>query len=148
MPSTEETYRIAAREHLARAQDQFGNGSYYLTHFLSGLAVECHLRAWLLRRTREFDSRHDLQRLAAESGYYDIVPNERASDLSSVFATVNLRWRSNQRYYSERQLLDYLTEIKAEFNVKGGRWKNVARTLLNCAYDIINQGEAKWDKQS
>lgn len=146
MPSTEETYRIAAREHLARAQEQFSDGSYYLTHYLSGLAVECHLRAHLLRKTREFDSRHDLELLARESGFYSVVSSERASDFSSIFTKVNKRWRSNHRYYSERQLLDYLTSIKAEFNVRGGRWKNLARTLLNCAYEVIKQGELKWNK--
>ncbi|MDO8587381.1 MAG: HEPN domain-containing protein [Armatimonadota bacterium] len=147
MPSTENTYRIAAREHLARAQDQLGSGSYFLAHYLSGLAVECHLRAWLLRRTKKFDSRHDLEHLARESGFYEVVPSERASDFSAVLTTVNERWRSNHRYYSERQLLNYLTEIKAEFKARGERWKNLARTLLNCAYEIVNEGEAKWNRK-
>lgn len=147
MSSTEETYRIAAREHLLRAQDQFDNGSYYLAHYLSGLAVECHLRAYLRRKTREFNSRHDLERLARESGFYGVVSSERASDFSPVFEQVNLRWRSNHRYYSERQLLDYLNSIRAEFNVRGERWKNLARFLLDCAYMVINEGEAKWNRK-
>ena len=147
MSSTEETYRTAAREHLARAQDQFDNDSYYLTHYLSGLAVECHLRAWLRRKTRDFESRHDLEHLAKESGFYGVVPSGQSKYFSAVFATVNLRWRSNHRYYSERQLLDYFSKIEAEFRVPGERWKNLARKLLNHAYEVINQGEAKWDKK-
>jgi len=40
-----------------------------------------------------------------------------------------------------------MTEIKAEFNVPGNRWKNLGRTVQNLAYDIVNQGEAKWDSK-
>lgn len=78
MSSTEETYRTAAREHLERAQDLFSSGSYYLAHYLSGLAVECHLRAWVLTKTREFDSRHDLEMLAKKSGIPDIIPGQES----------------------------------------------------------------------
>lgn len=153
MSSTIETYRIAAKEHLARAQDQFNNGSYYLAHYLSGLAVECHLRAWLRRKTKEFESRHDLQRLASESGFYDILPMGQLDNFSAAFSALNSRWRSNHRYYSERQLLDYLNRFAAEFNTerdhrhRGQRWKNAARTLLNYAYLVIRQGEAQWDRK-
>lgn len=144
MSSTEETYRKAAIEHLERAQELFGSGSYYLVHYLSGLAVECHLRAWLRRDSREFDARHDIEILAKKSGFYDIVASERVKDFTSFIEIVNKRWRSNQRYYSERQLLYYLDSIRAEFGVSGDRWKNMARTMLNCAQQVIKQGEAKW----
>lgn len=145
MASTGQTYRVAAREHLERAQELFDDGSYFLAHYLSGLAIECHLRAWLRRNTNEFDSRHDLELLAIESGFYGVVANERVSDFSSIFTVVNKRWRSNHRYYSERQLLDYLPSIKAEFGARGNRWKNLTRKILNSAYTIIKEGEAKWN---
>ena len=144
MTSTENTYRAAAKEHLSRAQDQFDNGEYFLSHYLAGLAVECHLRAYVRRKTKIFDSRHDLQWLAKESGFYNIVPENMTSHFSTIFATVNIRWRSNYRYYSNRQFLDYMNGIQAEFNAPGDRWKNLARRLLNGAYEVIGQGEAKW----
>ncbi len=144
---TEETYRAAAKEHLARAQDLFDGRSYYLTHYLSGLAVECHLRGWLLRRRRDFESRHDLQQLAKESGYYDAVPSGQLGRFSALFVLMNTRWRSNHRYYSERQLLDYLSGIKAEFRVPGERWRNLARRVLGHAHEIINQGEQEWKRE-
>lgn len=147
MPSTAETYRNAAKEHLLRAQGCFDEKDYFLSHYLFGLAVECHLRAYRKLTSDEFSSRHDLSDLAEESGFFDIVPDNRAKDFSEKFSTLNLRWRSNHRYYSVRQFLDYMTSIKAEFNVKGDREKNLARTVLNLAYDIINQGEAKWNSK-
>lgn len=150
MASTADTYRSAAKENLERAQELFETGNYFLAHYLAGLAVECHLRAYLRRTTREFDARHDLRELATESGYYQIVPAVQVAGFSAKFSTLNLRWRSNHRYYSERQFLDYMTEIKADFSARGARVagdrrKNLSRTVLNLAHEIINQGEAKWD---
>ena len=96
------------------------------------------------RNSPEFDPRHDIALLAKNSGYYEIVSADRAPILSASVSVVNTRWRSNQRFYSERELLDYMTEIKAEFGRPGDRWKNAARTLLNASHEIINQGELKW----
>lgn len=147
MASTADTYRSAAKEHLARAQQMFDTEQYFLAHYLSGLAVECHLRAYLRRTTDQFNSRHDLGDLAKEAGFYNIVPQKRAGDFSGKFTTLNQRWRSNHRYHSDREFLDYMTEIKAKFNVKGNRWKNLSRAVLELAHDVIKQGEAKWDSK-
>jgi len=133
-----------AQDHLDRAQDDRERGSYFLAHYLAGLAVECYLRAWLRRVTDEFDPRHDLERLARAAKFYDIVPAARIDAFSADFGLLNERWRSSHRYFSERQLLDYMTDIKAEFNKKGDRWRNLCRTALEMAHRIIEQGEAKW----
>jgi hypothetical protein len=68
-----------------------------------------------------------------------------------VFGILNLRWNANHRYFSERQLLDHLNNLRyerraamIEFEQKGSHWKNVSRTLLDLAYEVINLGEAKW----
>lgn len=143
--STAETYRAAAKEHLERAFQLHGDGEYFLAHYVAGLAVECHLRAHLRRITDQFDSRHDLRELAKDANFYSLVPRPLEEAFSSDFETLNLRWRSNHRYYSVRQLLDYMNEIRAEFNQSGERWKNLSRRLLNLADKVIRQGEAKWD---
>ena len=139
MPSTAETYRDAARQNLLRAQECFDADKYFLAHYLSGLAVERHLRAYLRRVTNQFASGHDLRDLAKEANFFDIVPRNQVNDFSTKFTILNLRWRSNHRYYSERQFLDYMTEIKAEFGIKDERWKNLARTVLNLAYEVIKE---------
>jgi len=145
--STAETYRFAAREHLERAYSLHESGEYFLSHYIAGLAVECHLRAYLRLATGEFDSRHDLRELAKEADFYGIVPRHQEEEFHTAFETLNLRWRSNHRYYSNRQFLDYMTEIKAEFRQSGDRWKNISRRLLNLAGKIIEQGEAKWNSK-
>ena len=144
MPSTVETYRSAANEHLVRAQMLFEHEEYFLCHYIAGLAVECHLRAVLRRKKDTFDSRHNIVELAKESGYYDLVPLDELSNYSSYIALVNLRWRSNHRYCSSREFLDYMNDLRAEYNTKGDRWKNTARTLLNSASQVVALGEAQW----
>lgn len=145
--STAETYRAAAKEHLGRAFDLHSNGEYFLSHYIAGLAVECHLRAYLRLITDQFDARHDLRVLAKEADFYSVVPRSQEQAFSADFETLNLRWRSNHGYFSERQLLDYMTEIRADFHQRGDRWKNLSRTLLNIADKIIRQGEAKWSSE-
>ena len=142
--STSETYRSCALEHLERADYLFRDESYFLCHYLAGLAIECHLRARIRRTTDTFNSRHDLALLAVEALLYDIVTPSEQPTFAAVLTTVNRRWRSNHRFYSERQFLDYMNEIRAEYNVRGERWRNLARTMLNHAHAIIKQGEAKW----
>jgi len=147
MASTSESYRAAADEHLERAQDLFSNESYHLCHYLAGLAVECHLRAHIRARTPVFDARHDLELLALVADFYEVVPLSRHDRFSAVFSDLNRRWRSNHRYFSERQFLDFMNDLRAEYNVKGDRRKNLARTALNHAQAIIKQGEAKWSNE-
>jgi hypothetical protein len=145
-----ETYREAAKEHLGRAQWLFDRESYFLAHYSSGLAIECHLKARILRRTNGFESRHNLSFLMRESQFESVIPKNRFREFSAIFSGANQRWRNNQRFCSEQELLDSLTnirseKIKSERTKPGGRWLNFSHTLLNYAYEIINLGERQWN---
>jgi HEPN domain-containing protein len=144
MASTEQTYRDAAKEHLGRAEAEFDRGDYFLSHYLSGLSVECHLRAHLLRNAPQWEPRHDIRSLAKKSGYDNKASSELSSRLSGNIAIIATRWRSNHRYFSEREFLDSMTALRAEFDKRGNRRKNQARTLLNAALEIIAWGEKQW----
>lgn len=144
MDFTAETYRNASLEHLRRAQTFHAQEQYFLAHYFSGVAVECLLRAYLLRISPEFDSRHDLYELARSARFFEIVPSELRKEYGTKFTTLNLRWRSNHRYATEKQWRDFLSGLKADFNMKGDRAKNNSRTLLNIAYHIVNLGDRNW----
>jgi hypothetical protein len=147
MPSTAETYRDAATEHLRRASDlydQDGIGNWFLIHYLSGLAVECHLRAYARRRSPDFEPRHDLVEIAKEADFDGILNSKQTEVVSEKLAVINQRWRSNQRYNSEGELAEYLNGIRAEFNKKGDTRLLRCRLVFNYATDIIEQGEQKW----
>ena len=81
MKSTAETYFDASLEHLLLAQELHREGRYAPTHFFAGLAVECMLRACLLKETDAFESRHDIIASARESRFFDLVTARRSRRL-------------------------------------------------------------------
>ncbi len=73
--------RMGQAQHLYRQ----GEGYYALAMYTAGLAVECLLRAYLVQRKAEFESRHDLLLLFKESGMLDIDPEAlKAKGLTHV----------------------------------------------------------------
>jgi len=144
MDFSAESYRSAALEHLASARVLHDEQRYFLAHYLSGVAVECMLRAYLRRTTSEFDARHDLYQLARQARFFDIVPDSLHVEFGAKFSLINLRWSSNHRYATEAQLYAHLTSLKADFNKKGNRFEINSRTVLNLAHDIVSLGNKKW----
>ena len=102
------------------------------------------LRAYLRKVSGDFDSRRDIIALAKESQFYDFVPAEKQIEYAAKFTILGERWRSNHRYFSEKQVLAYLRSIGAERRQKGDLFKNCSSTLLNTAGDIAILGESEW----
>jgi hypothetical protein len=125
MEFTADHYFHASVERMSQAQHLYreGTGYYALTMYVAGLAVECLLRAFLLRRKRDFEARHDLLLLFKESGILDVDPGRlKTKGLSdeqieahekALRASVNdvfILWRNNYRFASEARLLAPPTE--------------------------------------
>lgn len=143
-----ESYRTAALEHLSAAEQLHEDERYALSHYLAGLAVECMLRAYLRRNSAEWYPDHNVDTLASRSRFFEIVPVELRLVYGSKITDINRRWRSNHRFYTGKQLYSYLSEIRADFGVKGDRCKQNSRSLLNLAIDIIQMGQAKWTQSN
>ncbi len=141
---TAESYHDAALQHLRFAGTSHSAGAYFYAHYFSGLAVECILRAYRLKISKAFDARHDLYELAKSAEFFDLVSPELQVEYGAKFITLNLRWRSNQRYMSEEQLKKYLRGLRADFDKKGERFKNNSSTVYQLAYNIVNLGDRKW----
>lgn len=144
---TADTYHVAALEHLQRARELHERREYFLAHFLSGLAVECMLRAYRLLIDRKFDSRHDLRELAKTARFYDLIPSERQIEFGERVILLNERWRSNQRYMSEEQLKKYLSDLHADFDKRGDRFKNNSKAVFEPAFEIVSLGDRKWNSK-
>ena len=144
-------YLRTAREHLDTALQMWQDENYaardYWVHYLSELAVECVLRAYLRRRTDQFDSRHDIRELAKEAKFYLLVRTEQQAKYNAYFSTLNLRWRSNHRYSTMREVRQHLFEVGAERKSKGDTFHNSSRTMLDMAINIVSLGESKWQTQ-
>jgi hypothetical protein len=134
-----------------------GKGYYALAMYSSGLAVECLLRAYMLKRKRDFESRHDLLLLFQESGILNIdsekLKAKGLSDeeiqihkkgLSSAVNTVFILWRNNFRFASEGRLLAHLKKMKMYHGVKGDLLKAKAYELLRAAQGFVDRGVLQW----
>jgi HEPN domain-containing protein len=127
MDFTADHYFRASVERMSQAQHLYreGAGHFALAMYAAGLAVECLLRAYLVGRKREFESRHDLLLLFKESGILDVnLDKLKAKGLTdeqieahqkALWSAVNevfILWRNNYRFASEARLLAYLKKMK------------------------------------
>ncbi len=159
MDFTADHYFSASVERMSQAQHLYreGKGYYALAMYAAGLAVECLLRAYMVARKREFESRHDVLRLFKESGMLDVDPDKlKTKGLTDeqirghqklLWSSVNdvfILWRNNYRFASEARLLAHLKKMKLYQGVKGDPLKAKAYDLLRAAQRFIDQGVLQW----
>ena len=159
MDFTADHYFRAGVERMSQAQQLYreGQGRYALTMYTAGLAVECLLRAYMVKRKREFESRHDLLLLFKESGILDVDSDqlkakgltdaqiqEHQKVLWSSVNTVFILWRNNYRFASEGRLLAHLKKMKLYQKAKGDLLKAKAYDLLTAAQRFIDKGILQW----
>jgi hypothetical protein len=159
MEFTADHYFRAGVERMSQAQHLYreGEGFYALAMYAAGLAVECVLRAYIVRQNREFESHHDLLLLFRESGILDVdtdglkakgLTNEQIlghqKDLWLSVNDVFILWRNNYRFASEARLLAHLKKMKLYKGVKGSVLKAKAYDLLKAAQRFIDKGVLQW----
>jgi hypothetical protein len=155
-------YYRAARERIKQAQDLYRQDSkderstnhHPLAFYTCGVAVECMLRAFITRRTREFDGRHDLEILLGQSGLLSLDKAARLDDadldrlkieLGGAVNKVNRLWNNSLRYASENRLRAYLHELKFDQKIKGDSLKEGLRQLLEASSRVIDRGVMVWE---
>src|SRR5207237_1962133 len=104
MQFTADLYKEAAREHLPVAAELYDSGRYVLANYVSGLAVECILRAYRVLREPAFDERHDLHELYRSSKFERILPETRIAEFAGHVGTVWVQWKNANRYRSKKAL--------------------------------------------
>lgn len=144
MKVTEDSYRIAAANHVLSAQSLLEARQYPLANYLAGLSVECMLRAYSSYRNAGFDARHDLRLRYEKSDLDAIVSANQRAEVSVALGVVFAQWNNSQRYYSAAL---YRSEIKQELlnrGIKGDPAKEVTRRTVDAALVIVVIGEAQW----
>jgi len=159
MDFTSDHYYQASVERMSQAQhlDRDGEGNYALAMYTAGLAVECLLRAYMLKRKREFESRHDLLLLFKESGIEDVeldrlkakgLTDEQIQEHQKIlWSSVNdvfILWWNNYRFASEARLLAHLKKMKLYKRERGNLLKAKAYDLLRAAQRFIDKGVLQW----
>jgi len=134
-----------------------GGRSYALTMYVSGLAVECILRAFRWRKEPHFSGRHDLTELFKSSGLLEIEEDgmrrkgfseqaiqEQGFRLKAAMNSIVKLWVNNLRFASEARLRSHLVAMGAQKGKRGDLSKACALELLNAAKAIVDKGVALW----
>lgn len=165
-------YYEAAHERLSQAERLFDLSSEYLKNrqgeryavivYLASVAVECMLRAYRLKESKQFDSRHKLADLFLESkmrvrleewlnhkGEEAGIVNEQLRELKAAVNEADRLWRNDYRYASEKLLFqDFLKRgIIAGKGTKGSKaqiLRQHAKRLLGRARLVIEAGAKAW----
>jgi HEPN domain-containing protein len=158
MDFSSDHYFDASLERMTQARELYGRDNCYaLTMYVSGVAVESMLRAFMLKKKTEFDSRHDLKLLLDESGILGLDPAilegkglsaaevaEYKRRLETAVDNAAPLWHNNYRYASEARLLSHLKRKKLYRKVKGDVLKANALKLLIAARNVIDMGTLLW----
>jgi hypothetical protein len=154
-------FRVSVERMSQASQAHFlyraGKGHYALAMYAAGLAVECLLRAYMVKRKREFESRHDVLLLIKESGILqvdqDTLKTKGLSDMEIqthrkvLWSSVNdvfILWRNNFRFASEERVRTHLKKMKLYQGAKGDLLKAKSYDLLRAAQRFIDRGVLQW----
>jgi len=144
MASIAQGYKDACTEHIASARELYVIGRYALSCYLSGLAVECILRAHRYQINPEFDSRHDLRVLFGSCGLLAKLKADEQIRCAGLMSKIALLWRNDHRFLSTGGLYRFLKDMRFDRRMKGDIVKEAARQLLTHATEFTNVGVEKW----
>jgi hypothetical protein len=159
-------YYEAGLERFKQARDLYRQDSkddrsvnhHALAYYAAGLAVECLLRAFTTRVSREFEGRHNLERLFQQSGILDLDASslqlsrfsagelgEAKRDFGGAVGHVNRVWNNTFRYASSARIRSHLVELGLHHGIKGDILKENLRRLLDSTQRIFDRGIRIWE---
>ncbi len=161
MEKNAEDYRLAALERIEQAQANYDRGAFALAMYVAGVAVECMLRAYIIRRKGrgQLETGHNISLLLSESGLKAVALEDKQEQgaSSAVIAgynrefvdrstTVSVSWSNDYRYASEARLRTHLRKIGLVQKVKGDILKANANRFIQAASWIVQEGERLWNR--
>ncbi|ETR73615.1 MAG: hypothetical protein OMM_06831 [Candidatus Magnetoglobus multicellularis str. Araruama] len=116
--------------------------------YCSGVLIECMLRAYILTYTKEFDSKHDLEKLYIKSQLGSQLTEDEKGKLSASIKIANKIWSNDLRYCSEKRLKRIFAHefVKMKYKPKNiNKYiSNKKAELFEIAKEIQSIGEEKW----
>lgn len=144
MKISSENYFKASQDRIKEARELHNSGNYVGSIYLSGVSIECMLRAYAVKNTGDFDSRHDLALLLRASGISEVVNVSQRRNIGAALGNIWSRWKNNYRYASEELIRAELKKLKLDRGIKGDWLKFNSMTVLDSALTILSIGIKKW----
>ena len=139
------------------ARSTTAGGSYALSIYLAGLAVECLLRGFRWEKDPSFEGRHDLadllrasdflsvhERYLRAKGYDETEVSDFHQELRAALNEVVALWHNNLRFASEASLKAFLGRAGRIQGVKGDPLKKNSSGVLIAAQTVFDRGVVLW----
>lgn len=143
-----EVYKAAAKEHVAVAGELYDIGRYVLCCYVSGLSVECMLRAYRLLKNPQFDAKHDLKLLSEDCGWSAYIPEQSSAKIAGALKGVYTRWDNAHRFRSTIEYRRYLRRRGLHQGIRGDFVKEQTRQALQAAEILVRIGASSWPRES
>jgi HEPN domain-containing protein len=137
-------YREASASKIATARQLHRMGRYSAAIYFSGVSIECLLRAFIVRKNPEFDSRHDLSDLYKKSQLQDIIHPKNHREAGAWLGDIWTRWKNNYRYVSDDRLKVQFRRLRLNRGIKGDFLKENSNIAVNSALNLWTLGERRW----
>jgi HEPN domain-containing protein len=137
-------YVEVAKERLIEAILLYEKARYSLALYVTGVAVESLLRAYIFRLEPKLEAAHNLRLLFTASRIHALTTQVEHDQIASAIGDLFKRWRNDLRYTSNDRLRRYLKKDKLDRGVRGDFLKENCRIAIEAANVIIKVGAPKW----
>lgn len=140
-----EHYFDASQERLTDAARLHSEGRFVASVYMSGVAVECMLRAYRTRDDPEFDSRHDLKSLMTASGIMDFIKDHERRQFAAHLGTVWQLWRNSLRYAEQSRFDKSIRPLEPKRKGSPAKW--ASSEVHESATYVITRGVLRWNSR-
>lgn len=133
----------AARERIGDAATLHAQGHYVAATYLSGVAVECMVRAYRGRQDPEFEGRHDIRTVMRSSGIMDFIREDEQKAFAAHIGTICSFCKNNLRYAETSRFESWI-------NPKGLAPRTAVRVstlVYQSATYVGTRGERRWNSK-
>jgi len=133
--------RLADLKHLRTNKD-----SIIFSTYCAGVSIECMFRAYIAKYTREFDEKHNLEKLFEKSLLSNELDENEKKKIINAVKKANKIWNNDLRYVSEKRMKRKIAHenIKTEFKDVNKYLEKFKSEIFDSTEFIIKTGVSKW----
>jgi hypothetical protein len=143
-----DTYRRGALERLDDARILKDSQRYSLSMYVAGLAVEGMLRSLCWLKSKEFDEKHDLKRIAVRIESLGLLRQGRDDDFVSKVQRVARRWSNVLRFADYDQIEGFLWDIGELRRREQGEVRQVCGEHFDNCSEIVRRCVVLWTRHT
>ncbi len=133
--------RMADLKHLRTNQN-----SIIFSTYCAGVSIECMFRAYITKYTKEFDAKHNLEKLFEKSLLGSNLSENEKEKLTIAVKKANKIWNNDLRYVSEKRMKRKIAHenVKANFKDVNKYLEKYKSDIFKSTELIIKTGILKW----